>query len=180
VGFSNADATAAMVHHLHARGYRRIAFVGGVAGRDARGDDRRRGYARAIQALGLPEGRVFSLGKAPVPMAQGTEAVALVLRQWPEVDAIVFVSDPPAFGALMECQRRGWAVPGRIAIAGFGDFEVGKACHPRLTTVAVDNEHIGRRAGELLLRAVAAARSGQRLASETVSIPYRIEQREST
>ena len=71
-------------------------------------------------------------------------------------------------------------MPGRIAIAGFGDFEVGKGCHPRLTTVAVDNEHIGRRAGELLLRAVAAARSGQRLASETVSIPYRIEQREST
>ena len=90
-------------------------------------------------------------------MAQGIEAVALVVQQWPEVDAIVCVSDPPAFGALMECQRRGWAVPGRIAIAGFGDFEVGKGCHPRLTTVAVDNEHIGRRAGELLLRAVAAA-----------------------
>jgi LacI family gluconate utilization system Gnt-I transcriptional repressor len=180
VGFSNADATAAMVHHLHARGYRRIAFVGGVAGRDARGDDRRGGYVRAVQQLGLPEGRVFSLGQAPVPMSTGIEAVALVVQQWPEVDAIVCVSDPPAFGALMECQRRGWAVPGRIAIAGFGDFEVGKACHPRLTTVAVDNEHIGRRAGELLLRAIAAARSGQRLPAETVAIPYRIEQREST
>jgi LacI family gluconate utilization system Gnt-I transcriptional repressor len=180
VGFSNADATAAMVHHLHGRGYRRIAFVGGVAGRDARGDDRCRGYRRAIRQLGLPEGRVFSLGQAPIPMAQGTEAVAQVAQQWPEVDAIVCVSDPPAFGALMECQRRGWAVPGRIAIAGFGDFEVAKACHPRLTTVAVDCEGIGRQAGEVLLRAIDAARAGQRLPAQTVPIPFRIEQREST
>jgi LacI family gluconate utilization system Gnt-I transcriptional repressor len=180
VGFSNAEATAALVHHLHAQGYRRIAFIGGTSNRDTRGADRRRGYAEAIKRLGLPEGRVISFGQPPISMAQGGEAIALLVKQWPDVDAAVCVSDLSAFGALMECQRRGLAVPGRIAIAGFGDFEVARNCHPRLTTVAVDCQAIGRAAGELLLRAIEAARDGHRLPRETVLIPYRVEPREST
>jgi LacI family gluconate utilization system Gnt-I transcriptional repressor len=180
VGFSNAEATGALVRHLHAKGYRRIAFIGGTSNRDTRGADRRRGYSEAIEALGLPGGRVISFGQPPISMAQGAEALAQLVRQWPDVDAVVCVSDLSAFGALAECQRRGWAVPQRIAIAGFGDFEVARNCHPRLTTVAVDCQAIGRAAGELLLRAIDAARSGHRLPAETVLIPFHIEQREST
>ena len=180
VGFSNADATAALVRHLHGRGYRRIAFIGGTSNRDTRGADRRRGYSQAIRELGLPDGRVISFGQPPISMAQGGEAITQLVKEWPDVDAVVCVSDLSAFGALMECQRRRWKVPGRIAIAGFGDFEVARACHPRITTVAVDCAGIGRAAGELLLRAIDAARSGHRLPPETVMIPFHIEQREST
>ena len=180
VGFSNADAAAAMVHHLYARGYRSIGFIGGASDRDARGADRRNGYLRAVQALGLPQGRVVRSGEAPIPMAQGAQAVVQLVQQWPDVDAVVCVSDHPAFGALMECQRRGWAVPGRLAIAGFGDFEVAKACHPGITSVAVDCVDIGRRAGELLVRAIEAAREGKRLPAKRVPVAFHIEQRGST
>jgi LacI family gluconate utilization system Gnt-I transcriptional repressor len=180
VGFSNIEATAALVRHLHGQGYRRIAFIGGTSDRDARGADRRRGYSQAIKDLGLPEGRVISFGQPPISMAQGAEAMALLVQQWPDVDAVVCVSDLSAFGALTECQRRGWDVPGRIAIAGFGDFEVARNCHPRLTTVAVDSEGIGRAAGELLLRAIEANRNGHRLPPETVLISAQVVHREST
>ncbi|MDH4390755.1 MAG: LacI family DNA-binding transcriptional regulator [Aquabacterium sp.] len=184
VGFSNAEATAALVRHLHAKGYRHIAFIGGTSNRDTRGADRRRGYSEAMRALGLlhgtPEGRIISFGQPPITMAQGGEALLQLVRQWPEVDAVVCVSDLSAFGVLAECQRQGWAVPGRIAIAGFGDFEVARTCHPRITTVAVDCAGIGRAAGELLLRAIDAARAGARLPAETVLIPFSIMQREST
>jgi LacI family gluconate utilization system Gnt-I transcriptional repressor len=81
---------------------------------------------------------------------------------------------------MAECQRRGIDVPGKLAIAGFGGFEVGASCHPRLSTVAIDCAAIGRTAGELLLRAIAAARGGQRLAPETILIPFRVELRDST
>ena len=54
VGFSNAAATNALVHHLHALGYRHIGFVGGTSNRDTRGADRRLGYVQAIEQLGLP------------------------------------------------------------------------------------------------------------------------------
>ena len=180
VGFSNAEATAELVRHLHGRGYRRIAFIGGTSNRDTRGADRRRGYAQAVRELGLPEGRVISFGQPPISMAQGGEAISLLVKQWRDVDAVICVSDLSAFGALMECHRRGWAVPKRIAIAGFGDFEVARACHPRITTVAIDCAAIGRAAGELLLRAIDAARAGHRLPPETVIVPFHIEAREST
>ena len=95
-------------------------------------------------------------------------------------DAVVCVSDHAAFGALAECQRQGWAVPQRLAIAGFGGFEVAATCHPRLTTVAVDCVGIGRAAGELLLRAIAERRGGAALAPQTVLMPFRVELRESS
>ena len=180
VGFSNAEATAALVRDLHANGYRNIAFIGGTSNRDTRGAERRRGYAQAIKELGMPGGRVISFGQPPISMAQGAEAIVQLVRQWPDVDAAVCVSDLSAFGAVMECQRRGWKVPGRIAVAGFGDFEVSKNCHPGITTVAVDCTGIGHAAGELLLRAIEASRSGTHLPPETVLIPFHIVQREST
>ncbi len=180
VGFSNAEASGALVRHLHARGYRNIAFIGGTSNRDTRGADRRRGYSEAMKSLALPAGRIISFGQPPISMAQGAEAIALLMDQWPDVEAVLAVSDLSAFGALMECQRRHWRVPERIAIAGFGDFEVARSSHPRLTTVAIDCVGIGRAAGELLLRAIDASRLGQRLPPETVLIPFHVEQREST
>ena len=180
VGFSNVDAASAMVHRLYERGYRNIAFIGGTSNRDDRGAERRLGYTSAIEELGLPRGRVVSFGEPPISMEQGAEAIVHLVQQWPDVDAAVCVSDLSAFGAVMECHRRGWAVPKRIAVAGFGDFDVSRCCHPRITTVAVDGQEIGRAAGALLLRSIDAAQKGLRLAAETVLIPFQVLEREST
>jgi LacI family gluconate utilization system Gnt-I transcriptional repressor len=180
VGFSNAQATADLVRQLHKKGYSRIAFMGGAPESDARGAERRQGFVKAMKTLRLDGSRLVSVGQAPVSMAQGAMGVAQLMQQWPDTEAVVCVSDHAAFGALMECQRRGWAVPGRLAIAGFGGFEVGAACHPQITTVAVDCAGIGRVAGELLLRAIEARRQGLLLPAESVQVPYRVEMRSST
>ncbi len=179
VGFSNAEAVAEMVRQLAQRGYQRIGFIGGVPKSDARGADRRRGFEMAMRELGLDPVRQLSVGDAPVTMDHGAQGVVQMLNRWPDTQALVCVSDHPAFGALSECLRRGIAVPQRLAIAGFGGFEVAASCHPRLSTVAVDCHAIGRQAGELLLRAITAFREGGRLPAESVLVPYRIELRES-
>ncbi len=180
VGLSNAEAVGQMVRQLHLKGYRNIAFLGGVPESDARGADRRRGFEQAMRRLKLDPRRSLSVGQAPVSMEHGAQGVALLMQRWPDTEALVCVSDHPAFGALAECQRRGWKVPGRLAIAGFGGFEVSSSCHPQLSTVVVDCVAIGRTSGELLLRAIEAARGGRRLAPETILIPYRVEMRGST
>ena len=180
VGFSNAASARAMVHHLHGLGYRNIGFIGGDAQRDPRGADRRAGYAEAVAELRLPKGRVMSLGHPALSMEHGQRAIVSLLTRWPDIDAVMCVSDLTAFGALAECQRRNWAVPHRIAIAGFGDFEHSRFCQRRLTTISVDALGIGRAAGDLMLRAIQAARSGKAVSPESIPMPYAIVQRETT
>ena len=179
VGFSNAEASKALVRYLHAKGYRRIAFIGGTTNRDTRGADRRAGYEAAMAELGLTESRVISFGTPPISMKQGGEAVARLMEQWPEVEAAICVSDLSAFGAVMECNRRKWKVPQRIAIAGFGDFEVSSCCYPAITTVGVHCYDIGYKAGDLLLRAIDGERTGVPVAAETIITEFEVIARES-
>ena len=179
VGFSNAEASKALVRYLHSKGYRRIAFIGGTTNRDTRGADRRAGYEAAMAELGLTESRVISFGTPPISMKQGGEAVVQLVEQWPEVEAAICVSDLSAFGAVMECNRRGWKVPERIAIAGFGDFEISSCCHPAITTVGVHCHDIGYRAGDLLLRAIDGERRGKPVAAETIITDFEVIARDS-
>ena len=61
------------------------------------------------------------------------------------------VSDLSAVGIVMECQRRGVAVPGELSVVGFGDFEIGREINPALTTIHVDFHALGLRTGRLIL-----------------------------
>ncbi|WP_211369243.1 LacI family DNA-binding transcriptional regulator [Roseospira navarrensis] len=180
VGFSNAATIEDMMARLVFRGYRRIAFIEGEHGEDTRGQDRRAGYERAVQALGLERACVISLGRPPVTMAQGSPAVVRLMETWPEVEAVICVSDLPAFGAIMECHRRGWAVPDRLAIAGFGDFEVARQCWPSITTVSVGSRDIGTRAGALMLEAIQAHHTGESLPPRLIRTPHTLIERDST
>jgi LacI family gluconate utilization system Gnt-I transcriptional repressor len=152
VGFSNEDAMALLVLKLAEKGYKRFGYVGGTTERDTRGSQRRAGFQRALKQLKLPHDRVISFGVPPISIEQGGQALVSMLKTWPDTDVVICVSDLSAFGALMECQRRGLKVPKDIAIAGFGNFEVGAWSHPRITTVDVECYEIGRRAA-LRLRA---------------------------
>jgi LacI family transcriptional regulator, gluconate utilization system Gnt-I transcriptional repressor len=179
VGFSNADASSELVKYLYKKGYHKIAFIGGTTNRDTRGADRRAGYEAAIQELGLTQSRVISFGTPPITMKQGGEAIVRLIEQWPDVEAAICVSDLSAFGALMECHRRGWKVPKRVAIAGFGDFEISGTCHPAITTVGVNCYDIGMKAGSVLLRAIEGERISKSVPSETLLIDYEVIPRES-
>lgn len=181
VGFSNALVSATMVRRLYEKGYREIGFLGGTSYPGSPGTSRRAGYDAAIRQLGLPEGRVLSFRQPPTALAmgQGAEAMAELVTRFPGVDAVVCIHDLAAFGALMECQRRGWDVPGRCAIAGFGDFEVGRYSRPRITTIRVDAYALGRMAGDILLDSIRSARQGEATPARHVTIPFEIEERES-
>jgi LacI family gluconate utilization system Gnt-I transcriptional repressor len=187
VGFSNSTAARAMVRHLHAGGYRRIGFIGGASERDRRGLDRMRGYIAEMKALGLGEPRVIRLGDSPITMSHGAPAIGALLEAWPDTDAVMCVSDMSAFGAMMECHRRGLSVPRDIAIAGFGNFEVSWCSQPTITTVSVDAYGIGLRAGETLLAELKARESAgatnapaQTQRSKSVKIDFTVIPREST
>lgn len=154
VGFSNFAVGQAMTRHLIAAGYRRIAFLAPPqlnGFRDFRGEDRLGGYRAALSEAGLPDDLFLRHGHGTVDFSHGAEALAAALDGGLDFDAVFAVSDLSAVGALMECQRRGIRVPDQLGIAGFGDFEIGSQVVPSLTTVHVQCEGIGERAGKLLL-----------------------------
>ncbi|SIR34141.1 transcriptional regulator, LacI family [Rhizobium sp. RU20A] len=151
VGFSNAAAVRGMVDHFVAVGYRRIAFIGGDASRDTRGGDRRLGFIAALTAHGLDATRLIDAGPPPISMREGANAMARLLAEYPDTEAVICVSDLSAFGALTECQRGAIAVPQRMAIGGFGDYEIAGVSVPALTTINADARRIGELTGRMIL-----------------------------
>jgi LacI family transcriptional regulator, gluconate utilization system Gnt-I transcriptional repressor len=151
IGFSNAAAVRGMVDHFVAQGLTRIAFIGGDTTRDTRGADRRAGFIAAMQAHGLDATRLIAAGVPPISMREGAEAMGRLLETLPDTQAVICVSDLSAFGALTECQRRGVDVPGRLWIAGFGDYEIAGISVPALTTINPFPRDIGARTAELVL-----------------------------
>jgi LacI family transcriptional regulator, gluconate utilization system Gnt-I transcriptional repressor len=176
VGFCNAEAAKAMVRHLAASGYRRIAFVGETDDAGTRGSRRRNGFVSAMAELGLPSHRIHRHVRPPVGMTEGRAAFGRVISQWPDTDAILCVSDPCAYGVMVEALARAVDVPGRIGIAGFGDFEIGRCSEPSLTTVGIDAPALGRATGELLRRIQDGTVAGE----QVVTLPIAILARRST
>jgi LacI family gluconate utilization system Gnt-I transcriptional repressor len=166
VGFSNAAVVQGMVDHLVAKGLTKIAFLGGDASRDTRGTDRRRGFIAAMQRHGLDAGRLIDAGAPPISMREGARAMGVLLDRLPDTEGVICVSDLSAFGALTECQRRGVEVPGRLSLAGFGDYEIAGVCVPGLSTINPFPREIGARTAEL----VVALRSGSAMPPQRIVI----------
>jgi LacI family gluconate utilization system Gnt-I transcriptional repressor len=175
VSYSNHDAARAMVMHLHRLGYRRIAFVSLPAANNDRSRERRRGYRAALTELGLEEDPRLVL-EMPPGLASGAEAVVRLLGGAAPPDAIFFAGDVLAAGALFECQRRGWPVPERVALAAFDDIDMLRHAVPPITTLRLPREEIGRRSAEVLLDRI-QGRSDERVA---VDLGFEIIQRGST
>jgi LacI family gluconate utilization system Gnt-I transcriptional repressor len=80
----------------------------------------------------------------------------------------------------MECQRRGIAVPDDLAIAGFGDFEIGAQILPSLTTVHIDCVGIGERTGQLLLDLLSHSSEKEANEHQVIDLGFKLIEREST
>jgi LacI family gluconate utilization system Gnt-I transcriptional repressor len=175
VSYSNVDAAKAMTQHLVRLGYRRIALVTLPQAHNVRSQERRRGYAVALAEAGLPQDPRIML-EMPPGLASGCEAIARLEAMAPAVDAVFFAGDVLAAGALLECQRRGIAVPGRIAIASFDDIDLLRHLNPAITTVRLPRLELGRRSAEILLDRI------QGLSDERIRIDlgFEIIQRAST
>jgi LacI family transcriptional regulator, gluconate utilization system Gnt-I transcriptional repressor len=158
VGFSNEAAGAAMARHFLARGRRRLAFVGG---RDHRAQARAAGFAAALEGAGAPAPVLVAV--EGIAVGEGRRTVTHILAAAPETEGVFFATDILAVGALLECQRRGIAVPDGLAIAGLGDLEIARELTPALTTVRIPAYEIGRRAGEIVIARLAGEAGSDRV-----------------
>lgn len=150
VGFSNARAMELVVDHLVGTGRRRLGFIGATGETDKRGAERRSGVLQAARSRDLPDVLLLDAGIAPVSMSAGAEVVSRNKKVLSNLDALICVSDPVAFGAMMALQRLGLSVPNDLAITGFGAFEISQIANPTITTVNVWADLIGQKTGEMI------------------------------
>jgi LacI family gluconate utilization system Gnt-I transcriptional repressor len=147
VGFSHVDVGRAVAQFLHAKGRRRFAVV---AGDDERAKRRHDAFQAAARALRLRAPRVIVV-PAPTTLKSGRSALAELMRDAADIDAVFCSSDLLALGVLTEAHARRIQVPKQLAIVGFGDLDFAADLHPALTTVRVDGTAIGRQAARFIV-----------------------------
>ena len=172
VGFDHAELGAAVAAFFAERGHTRFAVL---AAGNSRAALRRQGFAEEVARRG---GRLVAEQSnlpAPSGIADGRAGLRAMLPALGERTALFCGSDLVAFGALTEARALGIAVPERLAICGFGDFELSRASEPPITSVSVDGTAMGRLAAENLL-----ARLAGNAAPSRVLVPFRILPRATT
>jgi ferredoxin len=173
VGFDHAQVGFAQAQHLIEQGYRRIAFLGSVRDNDKRAQKRLSGVQAAAAEAGLPEIVRHTTQQNGSPEL-GQRLAADLLKDHPEIDAIVCNSDVVAFGVLNEARRLGRRIPEDIGVIAFGDNEAASCVAPSLTTIKPDREQIGRATADAIISRIDGAES------ETTTVEWRLIVREST
>ncbi len=175
VGHSNIAAAYEATRHLIERGYDPIGYISAPIGDNDRARDRRRGFDAALLGAGRTLDPALCIETA-IDLATGAQAMATLLSRSPRVRAVFCYTDVLAVGAHFECQRRGLAIPGDVAIAGYDDLEIAREIVPTLTSLRVPRYEIGERAGEMICQRLA----GKEVAEKIVNTGFELIVRDST
>ncbi|MET4578656.1 LacI family DNA-binding transcriptional regulator [Ottowia thiooxydans] len=150
VGNSLYQAAFDVTERLLERGYRRIGFIGHDAPVSRRFSERQRGFEAALSKAGVTAAGMCHVSTGS-GFSGGSAALESLTSQADDLQAVLCVTDVVAAGVMFECMRRGWDIPAKLAVAGYGDFEIASQIPPGLTTIKTRGYEIGARAADLLV-----------------------------
>jgi len=159
VGFDNQAVMDKVVRYLVDLRHTRIAMIAGITDHNDRARDRVKGVRGALKTFGLSLPKDY-LVEEPYELERARQAMRQLMELPKPPTAVVCGNDVLALGALIECQRMGLDVPGRVSIVGFDDLEISRHFSPSLTTVHVPTDLMWDRAADYLVR---------RLGGETIA-----------
>ncbi|MCF3123932.1 LacI family DNA-binding transcriptional regulator [Streptomyces arenae] len=144
VEYDNEGGAFALTDHLLAQGHERILYLGGPA-RLSTTHDRLAGHRRALELRGAaaPPELVHTGAFSP---AFGHQRLAHLLASGPEFSAVFAANDMVAIGALRALEEAGLRIPDDVSLVGYDDVPAAATLRPRLTTVRVPLEEMGREA----------------------------------
>ena len=129
------EASSTLVTHLIEQGYSNIGII---TGRQVpitkRGSLREVGWKKAMLEAGLPaENRQVVEGCWT--SESGEKAMAKLIKQYPEVDAVFACNDQMALGVISYAYQQDIKVPEQLGVVGFDDIPEAANFTPPLTTV---------------------------------------------
>ena len=143
----------AVLHLITIHNRRRIAFLRGPTD-NPEAEIRFRAYRDALAQFGIP----FNAQRVIIANfhdEQGRLAMAELLDQGVEFDAVVGANDRSVLGALRTLRERGIRVPDDVAVVGFDDSEDARGASPSLATVRQPYWDMAERALDFVAEAIA-------------------------
>jgi LacI family gluconate utilization system Gnt-I transcriptional repressor len=172
IGFSHSDIGREVAQFLMQKGYRQFAIV---RAEDERADRRTLAFQDALAQRGLATALEVNVG-ASRSLKSGREAMARILTERPQVEAVFCSSDLLALGVMTEARARQISVPNDVAVMGFGDVPFVADMVPALTTVRINGGLIGTQAAGFLIDRA----EGRPVEPRIVDVGFSIVEREST
>jgi DNA-binding LacI/PurR family transcriptional regulator len=131
VDVDNHGGAEVVARRLVAAGRTRLATIAGPTDMTA-AVDRLAGFRGALRELGQAPP---AIAYGSFTRASGEEAMRVLLKREPDLDAVFAASDMMAIGAMAVLKQSGRRIPDDVAVIGFDDVEVGRHTDPMLTTI---------------------------------------------
>ncbi len=170
----NISASKAATEFLIEQGHH---CIGAICGKENSvvGQERFAGYRQALAENGLPYQPEFC-GDGSFNDEIAYSVTCKILKDHPEVTALVCASDIMAVAAYRAADKLGRKVGKDLAVIGFDDLPIATYVTPKLTTIQQDFFAFGQEATVLLQEILLA----EKPARGQVFIPYTLLEREST
>lgn len=149
---NNEQAAYELTSHLVADGHRRIAGLFGPMTMTT-GRERYLGYARALEAHGLPVLPEL-VRSGPPHQAEGCAFTRELMTGAEPPTALLAGTNLLAMGALLALRELKLRIPDDVGIASFDVVPAMPLLEPQLTRVAMPTYEMGRIAVEILLRLI--------------------------
>ncbi|MCT8158664.1 LacI family DNA-binding transcriptional regulator [Pseudoruegeria sp. SHC-113] len=177
VGFDNHAAAVEMTQYLIGKGYREIVMVGGSSINNDQAADRTRGFVEAMKSAGR-EVRSDTIVEFenPATIESGGPILQSLMARPRKPDAVFFLAELPAQGAMLWALSHGISVPQDVAIAGFGDLSLSALLPVPMTTVQILGRDIGEQAATKTLARLQGAESDHAV----LDVGYTLKLRSST
>lgn len=139
-----------LISYLLDQGRKHIGLVNGSP-TTRTSDERLRAYRFSLAMHGIEfDENLYVPGSTEFSVLDGTEQTKKLLRNCPNVDAIIYHDDYRAMGGLRALRAQGIRTPEEIAVTGFHDYEVAQYSTPTITTVHVRMRVMGEIAARRL------------------------------
>lgn len=151
---NNVLAAKDAVRYLIEQGHKRIGMLSSL---DGPAKFRLAGYQQALEEAGLePEDTLIQ--HESFDENGGFRAMQKLLSARPT--AIFAANDLMAMGAMMALREARLRIPEDVAVLGFDDIPAAKLVYPALSSVAQDQQALGRRAAEMVFERLSGTLTG--------------------
>lgn len=150
----NRGGVRAAMRHLLDLGHRAIAFIGGDIEHPSIAE-RYQGYVEVLEENGIPPRKEFiSIEESEPRLSSGASAMERILRSGARPSAVMAANDAMAIGCMQCLKQAGLRVPDDMTVVGFDDIDTCAVMEPRLTSVRVFKEEMGKLAVQRIVEMI--------------------------